>query len=233
MVALLTFVGIILSLSRGVWVALFLSITITLFLYDRRKALIYLLCALVVMSVAFYLDIRLKEKASSIVTSLYTEDEKGSTGARLELWKGSLLIFKEAPLLGVGTGNFESNIKKLVDEGKLKEASTLVHAHNIFLQALATRGIVGFITTLSLFIALFKWGIKEIQKHAGVGGYVIILSTTYTLIGGLTENNVEFTKFLAAYCFTVGLFGPLEWLKENAVKEPYADGNHKKMVRRN
>jgi O-antigen ligase len=156
----------------------------------------------------------LKEKATSIVTSFYTEDEKGSTGSRVELWKGALLIFKESPLMGVGTGNFESSIKRLVHEKKLKKTPTLVHAHNIFLQALATRGVFGIITTLGLFIALIKWGTEEIRNHGSVGGYIIILSTAFTMISGLTENNIEFTRFLAAYCFTIGLFGSLESLKK-------------------
>jgi len=214
MVAGLTFLGIIFSQSRGVWVALFVASTLTIFIYDRRKALIFLLCTIVVLSVTFYLDIHLKEKAVSIITSFYTEDENGSTGARIELWKGSLLIFKESPILGVGTENFESNIAKLVHEKKLKETPTEVHAHNIFFQALATRGTVGFIATVGFFIALIKWGMEEIRDHARFGGYIIMLSTLLTVISGLTENNIEFTKFLAAYCFTIGLIGPLGSLKE-------------------
>jgi O-antigen ligase len=94
----------------------------------------------------------------------------------------------------------------------------MVHAHNIFLQALATRGAVGFIATLGLFIALIQWGLEETRNHGGAGGYIIILSTAFTIMSGLTENNIEFTKFLAAYCFTIGLFGPLEKLIDNPVK---------------
>jgi O-antigen ligase len=214
-VAILTFIGILFSQSRGVWVAFFAAGATTMLLYDRRQALVFLLYTVVVLSITFYLNIYLKEKATSIATSLYTENEKGSTGARVELWKGALLIFKESPLFGVGTGNFESSITRLVHEKKLKKTPTLVHAHNIFLQALATRGAVGFITTLGLFIALIQWGLEETRKHGGVGGYIIILSTAFTIISGLTENSIEFTKFLAAFCFTAGLFGPLGAMKNS------------------
>jgi len=206
-VTVLTFLGILFSMSRGVWIAMFVAGITTLFLYNRRIALISSLCAIVMLSLTFYFNIYLKDKAASIATSFYTENERGSTGTRMELWKGALLIFKESPLLGVGTGNFESHINELIREGKLKDIPVKMHAHNIFLQALATRGTVGIITTLGLFIAMIRWGWEEIQNNRGVGGYVIILSTVYTIIAGLTENNIEFTKYLTDYCFIIGLIG--------------------------
>ena len=203
----LTFLGILFSMSRGVWIAMLVAGIMTLFLYDHRKAFLFLLCAVVMLSLTFYFNIYLKDKATSIATSFYTEDERGSTGARIELWKGALLIFKESPLLGVGTGNFELHINELINNGKLKDMPVKMHAHNIFFQALATRGAVGIITTLGLFIAMIRWGFEETLNHRGIGGYVIILSTVFTIIAGLTENNIEFTKFLTAYCFIIGLIG--------------------------
>jgi len=160
------------------------------------------------MTAIFIFNSTLRQRATSIVTSFYTENEKGSTGNRLELWKGSLMIFKERPLLGTGTGNFESSIKRLITEKKLKEMPYTMHAHNIFFQALATRGLIGFVITIGFFATLVKWGIKEIREHGGIGGYAILFCSVLTIVGGLTENNIENGKFLAALCLTIGLIGP-------------------------
>jgi len=207
-VALLTLIGILLSQSRGVWVAIITACTIVLFLYSRRKAIVFLILLVAIAWTFFSFSDVLRHRVASIVTSIYSENEQGSTGGRLEIWRGSLLLFKEKPILGVGYGDFRQNIKRLVDEKKIKEVSYIVHAHNIFFQALATRGIIGFIILLSLFSALIVWGKKEMRDHGGIGGYIIILSTLLTIIGGLTEDTIGIHRFLAAYCFTMGLVGP-------------------------
>jgi O-antigen ligase len=203
-----TFGGILASGSRGVWIALAVACLVTLLLYNRRKAATFILSAIAVCILALLLSSALRERASSIVTSLYTEDEKGSTGTRLELWKGSLLIFKEHPLFGVGTGNYQSSIEDFVHRKRIKEPLVAMHAHNIFFQALATRGIIGLVLTAGFFFALIKWGMREIDDYRQIGGYIIVLSGILTIIGGLTENNTEHAKYLAAFCFTIGLLGP-------------------------
>jgi O-antigen ligase len=208
-VAVLTFISIVLSQSRGVWIALFAACPAVIFLYNRKKALIFFLSLTAIIILLLSVSGNIRQRALSIVTSIYTEDEKGDTGNRLELWKGALVIFKEHPLLGTGYGDFQGDIKSLIVENKLKDMPVTLYAHNIFLQALATRGIIGFVILLSLFASLVVWGIKKAGSDSDtIGGYIILLSTLLTIIGGLTENNIEIHRFLAAYSFTVGLIGP-------------------------
>jgi O-antigen ligase len=214
---LITLAGILFSESRGVWIALIVAGTGTLFLYDRRKSLIFLSCIIVMLSITFYYSAELRGRATLIVTSVYHEDPtiNASTATRFELWKGALMIFKEHPLVGSGAGNFESSIKRLNQGNKLKETVTMVHAHNIFLQALATRGIIGFVILVMFLVALMTWGMNEIKSHEETGGYVIIFCTLLMIVGGLTEDNLGTTKYFAAYFFTIGLIGPSGLIKEN------------------
>jgi O-antigen ligase len=207
-IVLFTSGGILVSGSRGVWIALAAACLVTLLLYDRHKAAIFFVSIISVCILVTISSSALRERASSIVTSFYTEDVKGSTGTRVELWKGSLLVFKQHPLLGVGTGNYQSSIEDLVREKKIMEPSVAMHAHNIYFQALATRGIIGFVLTAGFLVALIKWGMREIDDYRQIGGYIVILSGILTIIGGLTENNMEHAKYLAAFCFTIGLIGP-------------------------
>ncbi|HAR41209.1 MAG: hypothetical protein A2X56_03625 [Nitrospirae bacterium GWC2_57_13] len=206
--ALLTFTSILLSQSRGVWLALIPACIITLYLYDRKKTVFIAGIIAVLCALFFLVSPILRQRAVSIVTSAYTESEAGSTGNRIELWKGALIIFSGSPVFGTGYGDFEPDINGLIKEKKIKDISVTLYAHNIFLQALATRGIIGFAILSALFVAILRWGWHEIRKYESIGGYIIILSTLLTVIGGLTENNIEIHRFLAAYCFTLGALGP-------------------------
>jgi O-antigen ligase len=206
-----TFWGILVSESRGVWVALVISCIVTLFLYarhDRRKGFLLFCSFLGVCILIITLNSVVKQRAMSIVTSVYSENEEGSTGNRIELWKGSLMLFKRHPLLGVGTGNFQSSLEQLIHEKEVKEMPIRMHAHSIYFHTLATRGIIGFILTMSFFVVLIKYGMKNIHyNYQQVGGYVIFFSCMLTLIGGVTENNIEHAKYLAAFSITISLLG--------------------------
>ncbi len=205
----LTSSGILFSGSRSVWIALVVACMITLFLYNRRKAFLFFFYLVMVCILIFIFSSSLRQRAESIVTSVYNADDvMEGTGNRLELWKGSLLLLKEHPFLGVGTWNFQSAIEELIQEKKVKEMPIRMHAHSLYFQALATRGITGFVLTLGLFTTLVAWGRKEIRDYSGIGGYIIILSTVLTIVGGLWEINIEINQYIAAYCLTIGLIGP-------------------------
>jgi O-antigen ligase len=209
-IILLTFGGILLSGSRGAWLALVIACSIALFLYDRKKTFNFLLVLTMSCLIVLPFSNSLRQRATSILSAIHGKDIEGSLSieTRIELWKGALLIFRESPILGSGIWDFETDIDKLVKEKKLNNVATAVHAHNIFFQALATRGLMGLIFTIGLLSALMIWGMKEIQCEGGIGGYIIILCTVLTIIGGFTEDNIETTKYLAIYGITIGLIGP-------------------------
>ncbi|HXY53925.1 MAG TPA: O-antigen ligase family protein [Nitrospirota bacterium] len=214
-VSILTLGGVILSQSRSIWVALFASCIITLFLHDRRKTLIFLFLSLMICAIFISGSNILRQRMISIVTSVYTEDVSGSTGTRIELWKGALLMFKERPFLGIGLGDFQPTINNLISENRLKQPTDTHHAHNIYLQVLATRGIIGIAVLLLFLISLIRWGVKLIKDHNAIGGYIIILITTLAMVGGLTDDHVDFDRFLTASCFTIGLIGPFGAMRKS------------------
>ena len=210
-----TFTGVLLSESRGVWVALIAACGMTLAVYDPKKTLVFMVSITGLLLLVFSFSPGLKSRASSIITSLYTEDEKGSMGGRIELWKASWLMFKRSPLLGAGVGEFQDALADLVREKKVNKPLAVGHAHNIFMHALATRGIIGFIILIAILLALIRWGFQEIDAYGGIGGYVILLSTLLTVIGGLTELNIEISKYLAGLSLTIGLLGAYDAQHQN------------------
>lgn len=204
---ILSLAGIIFSLTRGVWIALFLSSFFIFSLYNFRRVLVIATSLIVIFLLAFSISGTLRARALSVFTSIKAEDEKGSTGNRIELWKGALIMFRKNPVVGTGSGDFEIEISRLISEGRIKSVPVITHAHNIFLHTMATQGLAGLITLVAFFYMLLRWGVAEIKNNRKNSGYIIIVTTLLTVIGGLTENNIGVSKYIATYCLTVGLIG--------------------------
>lgn len=206
--ATLILAGILFSLVRGVWIAFFLSCLIVLLIYSYRRALVFLLLSIALLAAAFSASDIIRQRAYSIIKTAeaYKDDKSAYRNPRYETWKGTFLIYKNSPLLGTGTGDYVEDITTLIEEGKISDNISRVHAHNIYLQWLSTQGIVGLTTMLLLFASLIMWGGESIKQRS-IGGYIIVLATLLTIVGGLTENNIGISKYFAAWCFTMGLLG--------------------------
>ena len=75
-----------------------------------------------------------------------------SAGQRLEMWGVAWRLFLQAPLTGVGTGDYMSGAEQLVEEGEALPVTAIYdHPHNEFLDALSSRGLVGLAALLLLF----------------------------------------------------------------------------------
>ncbi len=211
LIAVLTSGGIMLSGGRGTWIALAAACSITLFLYSRKKALIFTCSFLAVFLGLIIFSGVLRNRAVTAVTSIQASAGGrvlNGTQTRFELWKGSLLLLKESPLMGTGVSDFKDNIARLVREQKLREPNSSFHAHNIFFQVLATQGITGFVVFLGLLSALIRWGLREVREQGGVGGYIIILCTLLTIVGGLTDTVIGMPRYGPIFFLIVGLLGP-------------------------
>lgn len=213
---LVTITGVVVSESRGVWVALVPACLIGLLNHNWKNALGVMSAFLLMAMVLFVANTHITQRAATIATSAYAEDEKGSTGNRIELWKGALLMFKQSPVFGIGAGDFQSTIKQYIAEKKLKDVPATNTAHCIYLQVLATRGIIGISLLIAFFASLVFWGIKEKREGNKFGALVILISSLLAILGGFTENHIEVHRYLAAFGFTIGLMGPYGRAELNA-----------------
>jgi O-antigen ligase len=126
---------------------------------------------------------------------------------RLVLWDMSWHMFLDHPLLGVGMGDYSLEAEKRLSERKVR---TTVDSHNVFLQILATRGLVGFVPFAAFFVVLIRslWMIAarcergSLARHYAVGALGV---TAAVLAGALTENNVDDSEVFMAFMFLVGV----------------------------
>lgn len=101
-----------------------------------------------------------------------------SLSDRFRLWKGSILSLKDRPLLGVGPRNF-----KYLDHERygFKRNS---HAHSLYFNILAERGLLGLFSLMALFVCYVYEGNKRrpskdtlsrVVWHAAMGAFIAIV----------------------------------------------------------
>jgi O-antigen ligase len=88
----------------------------------------------------------------------------GSVATRVLMWKASLNIFRDYPVLGIGRSNYESQIKVYVEGGLAHpETARHGHPHNAFFESLVSNGLVGLVVfsflmfyPLAMYIKYFR-----------------------------------------------------------------------------
>jgi O-antigen ligase len=150
------------------------------------------------------------ERANAAISDLkqYQLGQRAtSVGLRFELWKVAGQTFISHPILGGGKTGFISTTQemaslKIID----KTTEDHDHAHNDFLDTLAKRGLLGFVTLLIIFIVPLRQFIRtlqqgnEFQKPYGMAG--LILTACFSVFC-LTETMFLLTLPTTFYVFTV------------------------------
>ena len=138
----------------------------------------------------------------------------GAAQYRLDTWRTSILMFKEHPLLGVGTGVFK--LQYPLYQAKLRDlfpgtkfyGSQESRVHNEYLQVLSETGIIGIIVFIGFFVIVFYSGakylnkVKEVKQKGIIIGLlsaiaVILLDSIFAFPFHLTSHSVLLWIFIA------------------------------------
>ena len=94
-----------------------------------------------------------------------------STSHRINSWKYSWKLFKENPILGVGAGNWKTEVLKFENQDN-PEFKYLYKAHNDFIEIITETGILGGIIYLSLFaLIVLSFFCKYIREKGAITLY--------------------------------------------------------------
>lgn len=165
----------VLSGSRGGWLALPL-VLIPLLTYGKRMYgnKLPLLCALMLGLLALAFAIPATGVADRVWLALMevrryldTGDATTSVGIRLELWRASVMMFMEHPLLGVGRDGFDNALHALAASGRLQQSPALEYSssHNDLLHHLATGGILDASLLLMMYVAPLRYFTAELRRQ--------------------------------------------------------------------
>jgi O-antigen ligase len=200
------FAALLLTMTRGAWIAVFAGLAaVCVLLRSRALALATVLAfgVLVLFSQAYKND----QGRTLAVDTFATEQADRNVATRLVLWQMSWDMFRDHPLLGVGMGDYSSEAEQRLAERKVR---TTVDSHNVFLQILATRGLLGFIPFVAYFVVLIASLWRNLRR-AAPGSWAryyaagALGATAAILAGALTENNIDDAEVFAAFMFLVGV----------------------------
>jgi hypothetical protein len=128
---------------------------------------------------------------------------------RFTLWRAALAIARANPVFGVGPDNFRNIYGRYIGEAAFDPR---VHANNMYLEALAGGGIVGFGALLWLMAASGRALIRRWRDaSAGVAPAAIALCAAWFVIAmhGMVDSFLSFTPTYALFAITAGLaFSP-------------------------
>jgi O-antigen ligase len=215
------FATILLTMTRGAWVALIAGLAaVCLLVRDKVVAVVAagLVVALVVFSALYSRD---QGRTISLGALLNSAADR-NVHTRLVLWDIAWDLFEEHPLLGVGMGDYTEEADKMLAG---REVRTTVDSHNVYLQILATRGLVGFLPFVFFWAALV-WSLfrykKTLEKGSLPRQYVVgaIGVTVAVLVGALTENNIDDAEVFIAFMFIVGLARSGEYVPNSKPDQP-------------
>ncbi len=90
-----------------------------------------------------------------------------STGLRLHMIHAGAQVFLNNPILGTGLADYEDDVQKLMDEGKLyvEDEMLLTSPHNIYVNMLAETGVLGFFGFIFGVIFAPLYGYRKLSKR--------------------------------------------------------------------
>jgi putative inorganic carbon (HCO3(-)) transporter len=171
-------IALILTFSRGGWLALALSLALLCLVTWRRRGLslkapIAALLLLALLYVPFH----------SLVGARLFGDDRGSAESRIPLMNLALRITEDHPLLGVGVNNFTVAMGPYLTS-EFREGF-LFAVHNKYLLVLAETGIGGLIAFLAFFAGTVRkgwqcWNLRDpllsplaLGFAAGIAGHMV------------------------------------------------------------
>jgi O-antigen ligase/Flp pilus assembly protein TadD len=194
--------GLVLTRARGAWVGaaagmaalLALAARARLGRWDRQRLLV---SAAVLAGALVAAELILRSAGQSVGKTLATllDPAYPSNAARLAWWAGSLRLAQDAPLLGVGPGNFPAAYVPLIDRpdeyypaglrGDTGVLANVEHPHNELVNFAAERGLVGLGVLVWAGAALLR---VARPRLAAPGGEAWLAATaTAALLAGLVH----------------------------------------------
>ncbi|MCC6457200.1 MAG: O-antigen ligase family protein [Caldilineaceae bacterium] len=165
-------VALILTQTRGAWLAAVCALLLILSLLGRRgKVLMALLVTVIAVGLfaigpAQLLDQLIVRDASAIDSSAWIQDR--NVAARLILWQRAIHGIADAPMTGMGLGAFAVVSQQPYPQvaGFVPDAD-MSHVHNIVLQMGVDFGVPGVIAWVSLLI-MIGWQLTRLVQRSSL-----------------------------------------------------------------
>ncbi|MCL2298027.1 MAG: O-antigen ligase family protein [Proteobacteria bacterium] len=189
-VGLLTLGIILWTETRSALFCFFIGGALLLLLSERARkwkvlgAASLLMAVVLVGSYPYLIKPRLTEAYTDITQYVSGENRATSIGTRFELWRGSVMVLKQAPW-GGGYWKRAEIIGEAVEQQRLDSVAlhySQVNMHNELLEELSLRGVVSGVLLLLVYFAAIALGWRARPRNLALLGVVFAY-----IFSGLTD----------------------------------------------
>jgi O-antigen ligase len=189
----LSFLAVVFSWTRGAFIGIAFAFPVLIFSVNKRAGYLSLLVGFCLMCFSlFYISGRKEALPISISDRLFTGMQNSSNQMRLNQLKVGWKIFQEKPFLGIGYRSFEERDSYYKQKNNLPFVDMPLHAHNNFIEFLATTGLIGFLCYLTWLIG---WGWVLWTRRNYLWGPYFIAIYVYFLVSGLFQSTFIDSEF--------------------------------------
>lgn len=190
-------VALFFSFTRSSWLGMIAS-ALAILAVSRRRLLVPFAVMLVILFIV--LPGNYRNRVTSIWDSQYRTNVQ-----RMELLRGGWNIFKDHPLVGVGSMDLAETYRRY----KPPEAVHVFgHMHNIFLHVAVTKGLVGLIPFCFLLLSFVRLMVGNLRRKLPPPEKAWVVGSIGALIGfivnGLFEWNFGDAEVVTLLYFIIG-----------------------------
>lgn len=181
--------SILLSMTRGVWIGMCVSLLVGALYFSKRMFFLVLLLFITLFTLLFLFWPGFSERV--LFTFQY---EKTYDAERIALWRANWEMVKDYPVFGTGWGLNTQLLTSYYDKLAINNITFVSHAHNQLLHFWAGTGTLGLVIYLAFFFLMLKKTHELIafyKDEARAFFIGLFVAQIEFLISGLTEANFE------------------------------------------
>ncbi|MGB2867167.1 MAG: O-antigen ligase family protein [Bacteroidota bacterium] len=171
--ALAAFLAVVGTFARSIWLSFLVAIPASGFLRGRKMGLILTGSFIVVIAAVFLIMPDIRHRAFSIMDISANE-------TRLNLWKTSIKISNDFPILGIGEDNFDYYFERYRVEGYYDATG---HPHNDYFSALVQSGYPGLLAFIAIWVVAIRAGYRSWRSATDPTTRAVIAGAMMGILG--------------------------------------------------
>jgi O-antigen ligase len=221
------FVGAAGSVSRSSYIVLLCLLPLSFWASNLRSmkwvnrgaaVLTVAICMTVLMSSSVRDRFRISEALTDI-QRIQQDDYMSSIGARAAMWQTTWNIFKENPIVGVGSGRFQPEIVRRMQVGAIPNTEIHNQPHSDIMHALSSGGILKLLSYLGILVAPFVFFYRRYRDAGNDTEMQLMPILGMQLVGayfltGLTNSNFDLQIYSTTYAVLVCVLAKLSVVSE-------------------
>jgi O-antigen ligase len=191
--------GIVLSFSRGAWLAVAAAVIIYVALHRRHTLRLIAFGLVAATATSLFITANPRRVQEGVAAKQVVAQQ--NVDSRLTLYRGAVDLASSHPLLGIGPGNFGNYF--YVITGAPAGTPPLLVVHDTYLEVAAELGVPGFLLFMSFLVIAVRRLSGIIRRRAGPPelGALLLASFAANLVGFLTLSE----EFFAPVWLAAGL----------------------------